>query len=188
MKRQENDTTDAEAVCETAQRPAMRFAAVKTEEQQARGMLFHTRHLLVRHRTQSINALRGHLAEFGVVAPQGSAHAGKLALAIEGPGSGLPQPVGTLGRLLLDQIAKLDAKIAGLNREICVHARRDEEAARLMTIPGIGPVGAMAFKAFVPPTESFRRGCDFAAWLGLVSRQHSTGAKPKYPERWANVI
>ena len=88
VKRQKNDAADAEAICEAAQRPTMRFVAVKGEEQQVRAMLFHTRDLLVRQRTQTINALRGHLAEFGVVAPQGVAHVGRLALALEDPGFG----------------------------------------------------------------------------------------------------
>ena len=102
VKRQKNDAADAEAICEAAQRPTMRFVAVKTEEQQARGMLFHTRDLLVRQRTQTINALRGHLAEFGIVAPQGPAHVDRLASAIEGTGSGLPASVRELGGLLLN--------------------------------------------------------------------------------------
>ena len=106
VKRQKNDAADAEAICEAAQRPTMRFVAVKGEEQQARAMLFHTRDLLVRQRTQTINALRGHLAEFGVVAPQGVAHVGRLALALEDPGSGLPEPVRELGGVLLGQIAR----------------------------------------------------------------------------------
>ena len=106
VKRQKNDMADAEAICEAAQRPTMRFVAVKTEEQQAQGMLFRTRDLLVRQRTQTINALRGHLAEFGVVAPQGVAHVGRLASALEDPGSGLPGPVRELGGLLLVQIVK----------------------------------------------------------------------------------
>ena len=116
VKRQKNDAADAEAICEAAQRPTMRFVAVKGEEQQARAMLFHTRDLLVRQRTQTINALRGHLAEFGVVAPQGVAHVGRLALALEDPGSGLPGAVRALGGVLLGQIADLDAKIGGLER------------------------------------------------------------------------
>ena len=179
VKRQKNDASDAEAICEAAQRPTMRFVAVKGEEQQARAMLFHTRDLLVRQRTQTINALRGHLAEFGVVAPQGVAHVGRLALALEDPGSGLPEPVRELGGVLLGQIAHLDAKIGGLEKELRACARQDEQAARLMTIPGIGPIGAMALQAFAPPMESFRRGRDFSAWLGLVPRQHTTGGKPR---------
>ena len=179
VKRQKNDEADAEAICEAAQRPTMRFVAVKGEEQQARAMLFRTRDLLVRQRTQTINALRGHLAEFGVVAAQGRAHVRRLALALEEPDSGLLAPVRELGALLLAQIAALDAKIAGLEKEIHVQARRDEEAARLMTIPGVGPICATAIQACAPPMESFRRGRDFAAWLGLAPRQHTTGGKPK---------
>ena len=142
-------------------------------------MLFHTRDLLVRQRTQTINALRGHLAEFGVVAPQGPAHVDRLASALQGPGSGLPGSVRELGALLLDRIEDLDAKIDGLRRELRARACQDDEAARLMTIPGIGPITATAVQAFAPPMESFRRGRDFAAWLGLVPRQYTTGGKPR---------
>ena len=99
-------------------------------------MLFRTRDLLVRQRTQTINALRGHLAEFGIVAPQGRAHVARLALALDGASSSLPAAVHELGTLLLDQIAALDAKIAGLEKEIRVHARRDEEAVRADDDPG----------------------------------------------------
>ena len=179
VKRQKNDAADAEAICEAAQRPTMRFVAVKTEEQQARGMLFRTRDLLVRQRTQTINALRGHLAEYGVTAPQGPAHVGRLARAVEDPDSVLPEPVRELGGLLLAQIAELEVKIAGLETDLHACARQDEEAARLMTIPGVGPVTAMALQAFAPPMESFQRGRDFSAWLGLVPLQHTTGGKPR---------
>ena len=179
VKRQKNDATDAEATSEAAQRPTMSFVTVKTEEQQVRGMVFRTRDLLVRQRTQTINALRGHLAEFGVVAPQGPAHVGRLASALDDPDSGLPEQVGELGRLLLEQIAGLGEKIVGLEKELRISARQDEEAARLMTIPGIGPITAMAFQAFAPPMEGFRRGRDLSAWLGLVPRQHTTGGKPR---------
>ena len=157
----------------------MRFVAVKTQEQQARGMRFRTRELLVRQRTQTINALRGHLAEYGVVAPRGPAYVGRLAEAIEDADSGLPDLVRELGALLLDQVADLDEKTAGLEQELRERAREDEQAVRLMSIPGIGPLTAMAIQAFAPPMESFRRGRDFSAWLGLVPRQHSTGGKPK---------
>ena len=179
VKRHKNDARDAEATCEAAQRPTMSLVAVKTEEQQARGMLFRTRDLLVRQRTQTINALRGHLAEFGVIAPQGPAHVKRLEAALMDPSSGLPEPVRELGDLLLGQVSDLDAKIYDLEKELRVCARQDEEAARLMTIPGIGPITAMAVQAFAPPMESFRRGRDFAAWLGLVPRQHTTGGKPR---------
>ena len=104
VKRQKNDAADAEAICEAASRPTMRFVAVKTQEQQSQGMLFRTRDLLVRQRTQTINALRGHFAEFGVVAPQGPAHVERLAEAIEDADSPLPGPVRELGALLFVQI------------------------------------------------------------------------------------
>ncbi len=179
VKRHKNDAADAEAITEAARRPTMHFVAVKSEAQQAQGMLFHTRDLLVRQRTQTINALRGHLAEYGVVAPQGRARIIQLAGVLEDGDSGLPEAVVELGRLLLGQIDELDAKIDGLDREIRTSAREHEETARLMTIPGIGPVTALAIQAFAPPMESFRRGRDFSAWLGLVPRQHTTGGKPR---------
>ena len=157
----------------------MSFVAVKTAEQQARAMLFRTRDLLVRQRTQTINALRGHLAEFGIVAPQGPAHVNRLAQALEDPELPLPDRVRTLGTLLFDRIVALDAEIAGLAKELGEAARADDDAARLMTIPGVVPITAMALQAFAPPLESFRRGRDFAAWLGLVPRQHTTGGKPR---------
>ena len=179
VKRQKNDATDAEAICEAASRPTMNFVAVKTREQQARMMLFRTRDLLVRQRTQTINALRGHLAEFGIVAPKGRVHVGRLADALADPAAELPDAVRALGGLLLGQIAGFDDKIAGLEKEVRSEAYRDEDAVRLMSVPGIGPVCALAIQAFAPPLEGFGRGRDFAAWLGLVPRQHSTGGKPR---------
>ncbi|MYC90327.1 MAG: IS110 family transposase [Gemmatimonadetes bacterium] len=179
VKRHKNDVPDAEAISEAAQRPTMHFVAVKTEAQQTQGMLFRTRDLLVRQRMQTINALRGHLAEYGVVAPQGRARIRQLVGVLEDGDSGLPEAVVELGGLLLGRIDELDEKIYGLDREIRASAREDEETARLMTIPGIGPVTAMAIQAFAPPMESFRRGRDFSAWLGLVPRQHTTGGEPR---------
>ena len=179
VKRQKNAAADAEAICEAASRPTTRFVAVKTQAQQAWGMLFRMRELLVRQRTQTSNALRGHLAEFGVIAPRGPAHLGRLAAAIEDADSGLPDPVRELGALLLGQVAELDEKIVGLEQELREQACEDEQTVRLMSIPGIGPLSAMAIQAFAPPMESFRRGRDFSAWLGLVPWQRSTGGKPK---------
>ncbi len=179
VKRHKNDAADAEAISEAVQRPTMHFVAVKTEAQQAQGMLFRTRDLLVRQRTQTINALRGHLAEFGVVAPQGTAAVRRLAGVPEDGDSALPGAVLELGRLLLERIDELDEKIYGLDKKLRASAREDEETARLMTIPGIGPITALVIQAFAPPMESFRRGRDFSAWLGLVPRQHTTGGKPR---------
>ncbi len=179
VKRHKNDAADAEAITEAAQRPTMNFVEVKTEGQQARAMLFRTRDVLVRQRTQIINALRGHLAEFGVVAPQGAARIERLAGALDDGDSGLPEAVVELGGLLFERIHELDERIDGLSVELRAAAREDEEAARLMTIPGIGPVTALAIQAFAPPMESFRRGRHFSAWLGLVPKQHTTGGKPR---------
>ena len=178
VKRSKNDAADAEAITEAAQRPTMHFVAVKTEAQQAQGMLFRTRDLLVRQRTQTINALRGHLAEYGVDAPQGRAWIRQLAGVLE-ERRGLPETVVELGWLLLERIDELDEKIDRLDRKIRKSARELEETARLMTIPGVGPITALAIQAFAPPMESFRRGRDFSAWLGLVPRQHTTGGKPR---------
>ncbi len=179
VKRHKNDAADAEAITEAARRPTMHFVAVKSEAQQAQAMLFHTRDLLVRQRTQTINALRGHLAEYGVVAPQGRARIRDLAGVLEHGDCGLPEEVVGLGRLLLGRIDELDGKIDGLDRKLRKSAREHEETARLMTVPGVGPVTALAIQAFAPPMEGFRRRRDFSAWLGLVPRQHTTGGKPR---------
>ena len=177
VKRHKNDAADAEAIVEAASRPTMRFVAVKTEASQAQAMVFRTRELLVGQRTQMINALRAHLAEFGTVAPQGPAHLARLRAALEDPMSGFLPPVRELGRLYLAQIAQLSAQIAELERRLRTTAVTGVPTARLMTMPGIGPITAMAIITFAPPMESFRCGRDFAAWLGLVPRQYSSGGK-----------
>ena len=179
VQRHKIDEADAEAITEVAQRPTMRFVAVKTEAQQAQGMFFRTRDLLVRQRTQKINALRGHLAEYGVVGPQGRAWIRQLAGVLEDEACGLPEAVVELGWLLLGRIDELDKKIDRLDRKFRTSAREHEETARLMTTPGIGSITALALEAFAPPMESFRRGRDFSAWLGLVPRQHTTGGEPR---------
>ena len=178
VKRQKNDAADAEAICEAASRPTMRFVAVKTEEQQARAMLFRTRDLLVRQRTQLINALRGHLAEHGIVAPQGPTNVQVLAKAIEEATTSLPLLVVELSRVFLDQIDGLSKKIAELEKATVHEAVHGVMTRRLQTMPGVGPITAMAIETFAPPMAVFERGRDFAAWLGLVPRQHSTGGKP----------
>ena len=155
----------------------MRFVAVKTEEQQARAMLFRTRDLPVRQRTQLINALRGQLSEHGVVAPQGPANVAILAQAIDDMTPSLPLLVVELARVYLDQIDRLSKKVAGLEKAIACEAKRGAMTRRLQTMPGVGPITAMAIETFAPPMEVFRRGRHFAAWLGLVPLQHSTGGK-----------
>lgn len=179
VKRQKNDAPDAEAIAEAASRPTMWFVSVKTQEQQAESMLFRTRDLLVRQRTQVINALRGHLAEHGRIAPQGLASVRRLSELLESPNAAIPETVRSLGMMMLEQIAWLDARIDELAKEIRSRAAQDEEIARFMTMPGVGPISAMAIRAFAPPLETFGSGRDFAAWLGLVPKQMSTGGKPK---------
>ena len=177
VKRQKNDAADAEAIAEAVQRPNMRTVAVKSSAQQARAMLFRTRDLLVGQRTQLVNALRGHLAEHGIVLGKGIANVERLALRLED--DDLPDLVRHLGRIYLDQIAQLGAEIEKLDKRIVAAAKQNGEARRLQTMPGIGPVCAMAITAFAPDMREFRRGRDFAAWLGLVPRQHSSGGKQK---------
>ena len=179
VKRQKNDVADAEAISEAASRPTMRFVAVRTEASQAGAMLFRTRDLLVRQRTQTINALRGNLAEFGLVAAQGPAHLKTLQGALENPEAALPEAVRELAKLYLEQIAALSARIAALEKKLRAAADADATARRLQTMPGVGPVTAMAVAVFAPPMAQFRRGRDFAAWLGLVPRQHSTAGKER---------
>ena len=142
-------------------------------------MAFRTRDLFVRQKTQTINALRGHLAEFGVVAPKGPAHPGRLKSVLENAENGLPASVIAMSQMLLDQIAVLQLKTDGLELEIQQQVRRDDVAARLMTIPGIGPISAAAMMAFAPPPETFAKGRDFSAWMGLTPKQHSSGGKER---------
>lgn len=180
VKRQKNDAADAEAICEAAQRPNMRFVAVKTEQQQASAMIFRTRDLLVRQRTQLVNALRGHLTEYGWVAPQGRSHVAMLRDLLEDEvGQSLPEAARAMFKVMLTTLDQLDQQINALDQEIKKRAREDEVARRLMTIPGIGPIAATAIAALAPPPEHFRRARDFAAWLGLTPRQMSTGGKQK---------
>ena len=180
VKRQKNDAIDAEAICEAALRPSMRFVGVKSEQQQAAGLVFRTRDLLVRQRTQLINAIRGHLTEYGWVAPKGPSHVAMLGdLLEEEMASSLPEAAHAMIRLMLDLLASLNGKIAGLDQEIARRAREDEVSRRLMTIPGIGPISATAIAALAPPAETFAKGRDFAAWLGLTPLQRSTGGKQK---------
>lgn len=179
VKRKKNDAADAEAICEAAQRPSMRFVPVKSEETQGAASDFRVRELLIRQRTQTINALRGHLTEFGQVVPKGSANVARLVTIIEDPANGLPEQAVTTLRVLIDVIAGFDAEISKLDAEIRRRAQENELARRLMTIPGIGPLIATAITVLAPPPGTFRRSRDFAAWLGLVPRQHSTGGKQR---------
>jgi transposase len=179
VKRQKSDARDAEAICEAAQRPSMRFVAVKDEDQQASGAVFRARDLLVRQRTQLINALRGLVAEYGWVAPQGRFRMAQLMADIEDPGCVLPDAARSAFLVMIDHIKALDARIDGFDREIAKRAKEDTDARRLVTIPGVGPVIATAMLALAPPAQSFNSGRDFAAWLGLTPLQHSTGGRER---------
>jgi len=179
VKRQKNDAADAEAICEAAQRPSMRFVLVKSEEQQASAAVFRARDLLVRQRTQTINALRSLLAEYGWVAPKGLFHMAGLMARVEASDCPLPSSARGAFLMIADSIKQQDSRIRELEREIQQRAREDADARRLMTIPGIGPITATALLALAPPPETFARGRDFAAWLGLTPLQRSTGGKQK---------
>ena len=180
VKRHKNDAVDAEAICEAAQRPNMRFVAIKSEEQQASGLVFRTRDLLVRQRTQIINAVRGHLTEYGWVASKGPSYVAMLGDLLEDEiGSSLPEAAKAMFRTMLALLDELNDRIRDLDKEIARRAREDAIARRLMTIPGVGPITATAIAALAPPAETFAKGRDFAAWLGLVPRQLSTGGKQK---------
>jgi transposase len=179
VKRQKNDTADAEAICEAAQRPTMRFVPVKSELAQASALVFRTRDLLVRQRTQLINALRGHMTEFGMVVAQGPFHVGRLIAIVEDPVSNLREPARIVLGVIIAELRALNDRVSVLDAEIMRRAKEDPVARRLMTIPGIGAITATALVALAPSAATFRRGRDFAAWLGLTPVQHSSGGKER---------
>ncbi len=180
VKRNKNDATDAEAICEAVTRPSMRFVAVKTAEQQSVLMVHRTRALLVRQRTMLVNAIRAHMAEFGVVARVGLPQVGELLAVIADPNDDRIPP---LARTCLEGLAR---QLLSLEREITIteqriHAWHRATAAsqRLETIPGIGPLTASALAASISDPHAFRSGRELAAWIGLVPRQTSTGGKAR---------
>ena len=142
-------------------------------------MVFRVRELLIRQRTQAINSLRGHLTEFGQIVPQGAANASKLIAIVEDPECDLPADAVPTPKVLIAAPAQLEAEIGKLDTEITRRGRENDLARGLMTVPGIGPPIATAIATLAPPPENFRKARDFAAWLGLVPRQHSTGGKQR---------
>jgi len=180
VKRNKNDAADAEAICEAVNRPTMRFVPVKTAGQQSALMMHRARDLLVRQRTMLINALRGHLAEFGLVEAQG-AHkvAALVALIRNSTDERVPDGARQVLAVIADQIDDVGAKVAALEAQILAWHKSNPVSRRLATIPGIGPIIATAIAATVPDPSVFRSGREFAAWLGLVPRQNSTGGKAR---------
>lgn len=179
VRRQKNDANDAAAICEAMGRPGLRFVKVRSIANQAMLMQHKAREMLVAQRTQLFNGLRGHLAEIGVIAAQGTCNMRSLgALVGEGDPS-IPAAVRASLLPLVEQIAHLDAAIGDIDRDIAAAARADPVASRLMTIPGIGPVTASALVATIEDPASFSGPREFAAFLGLVPRQHSSGGKAR---------
>jgi transposase len=177
VRRGKNDAADAAAICEAVTRPSMRFVPVKGEVQQAALMLHRVRDLLVRQRTQLINAIRGHLAEFGIIEAQGPWNVARLLACLEE--ARLPALVCSLARLLAMQKEDVEKRINEVDARIMAEHKAGEASRRLATIPGIGPLAATAIAATVPDPSVFRSGREFAAWLGLVPRQNSTGGKTR---------
>jgi transposase len=179
VKRQKNDKADAEAIAEAASRPTMRLVAVKSAETQGRAVAFRTHQCLVRQRTQLINALRGHLAEFGLVAPKGPASLKVLENALADETRALPAAVRQMGMIYLEQNERLTDVIERLAGEPEAASKTDVQLRRPCTIPGVGPVTAGAVAAFAQDLDTFDSGRNFAEWLGLVPRQRSTGGKTR---------
>lgn len=179
VKRQKNDMADAEAIVIASQRPEMRFVEPKSEDQQARAVLFRARERLVHQRTELVNALRAVLYEYGHTIPLGIGHLKRIEPILEDPNSDLPALVREECRDMLAQISEKTARIEARTKRAKELAALTDTAKRLQTMPGVGPLTALAIEAFAPDMTSFRRGRDFAAWLGLVPRQHSTGGKQR---------
>jgi transposase len=179
VKRQKNDAVAAAAICEAVTRPCVRTTRIKSVEQQAARVVHRTHEVLSRQRVTLINAIRGHLAEFGILAPAGPQHVGRLIERISDPRTSIPAAVRSALTVLAGQLAELTGQINKLEAGMARRCRSDADAARLVTIPGVGPITASAILAGVPDIQGFRSGRDFAAWLGLVPRQNSSGGRAK---------
>jgi transposase len=180
VKRGKNDAADAEAICEAVSRPTMRFVGVKTVEQQSIMMLHRVRLILMRQRTQLSNALRSHLAEFGIVSPIGREGLDRLLTIVADADDGrVPAEARASLEMLAVQLKGVKAQILENDRRIIASARATEVGRRLLEVPGIGPVLASAFVASVADPAIFKSGRDLAAWIGLVPRQNSSGGKER---------
>ncbi len=180
VKRNKTDAADAEAICEAVGRPSMRFVPTKTIEQQSALLMHRGRELLVRQRTMLVNALRGHLAEFGLIAAQGLHKVSELiAIVRDDNDARVPDLARQVLRAIAEQIDQLQARISGIEALIIAWHKDSAVSQRLAAIPGIGPIIATAMTATVAQPSDFRSGREFAAWLGLVPRQNSTGGKTR---------
>ena len=177
VKRNKTDAADAEAIAEAVTRPTMRFVAVKSVEQQSMLMLHRVRELFVRQRTMLATALRAHLAEFGIVAPQGIHRVEKLAAEVRDPA--VPPLAQEAHSLLVDELASIGRRLDTIEERLVALHRADQLSRRLASIPGVGPITAMAIASTVPDPSVFRSGREFAAWLGLTPKSHSSGGKDK---------
>ena len=180
VKTNKNDAADAAAICEAMQRPEMRFVPVKSVAQQALLVLHRAREILGRQRVMTINALRGHCAEFGVVVAQGPRHVSELLAKLDAPGDDvLPQLVKQTLRTLAAQLRAIETHLAETDKALLAEHRANAASRRLATIPGIGPITASALVASIGDAKQFASGRHLAAWIGLVPRQHSTGGKTR---------
>lgn len=179
VKTNKNDAADAEAICEAVTRPTMRFVAVKTEEQQALLAIHRARQGFVKARTAQANQIRGLLAEFGIVLPQGLCHVSpRLATLADASSKQLPGSFCNLLQRLADNLKELDRQVKELEQQIRLWHEQSEASQRLAEIPGIGPITASALVATIGDARCFKNGRQLAAWMGLVPRQHSSGGKP----------
>ena len=180
VRRNKNDAADAAAICEAVSRPSMRFVPIKTVEQQADAVTHKARQMLIKQRTMIMNSLRGLMAEFGIVVPQGPQHIGKLlAILADLEDSSVPAVARTALNAMSEMLSNLEKQISVLDKDIKARARADMIARRLDTIPGFGPILSSAVAAIVTDPRHFDSGRDFAASLGLVPRQDGTGGKVK---------
>jgi transposase len=180
LKRSKNDANDAAAICEAVTRPSMRFVPIKTKQQQTALMLHRTRQMLVRQRTMLSNALRGHLAELGVVSAKGgNGTAELLRIIADNADNRVPSSARGILDVLARQYIAIGAEIGSIDKNILAWHRSCEASRRLAEIPGIGPIVATALVAEIGDWKAFSSGRNLAAWIGLVPKQHTTGGKDR---------
>jgi transposase len=178
VKRGKNDGRDAEAGCEAMSRPTMRFVPVKDQDRQAVQMLTGVRARLVRERTRLTNEIRGYGSEFGLVTAKGLDKVepllAKIARAVD-----LPELARALFAAMGEELLELEARIEAVERRLLNWHRQDELSRRLAAIPGVGPVGGVLLTVKTPRPQDFRSGRDFAAWIGLTPKDHSTAGRTR---------